>query len=52
VTTKPVADLTEHCHPACIACGVYNGDSLGLRFAQKSDGTVVGSFACDGKYQG
>ncbi len=45
-------DLAERCHPACIACGTRNGDSLGLRFVEESDGSVVGSFPCDGKYQG
>ena len=50
--TGPPADLAERCHPACIACGVRNGDSLGLRFVEEAGGAVVGSFACDGKYQG
>jgi acyl-coenzyme A thioesterase PaaI-like protein len=57
VTTDPTnprspADLAARCHPWCIACGVRNGDSLGLRFVEEADGTVAGSFACDGKYQG
>jgi acyl-coenzyme A thioesterase PaaI-like protein len=57
VTTEPItpmspADLAARCHPSCIACGVRNGDSLGLQFVEEADGAVVGSFACDGKYQG
>jgi len=51
-TSKTATDLSECCHPACFACGVRNGSGLGLRFKEESDGTVVGSFACDGKYQG
>jgi acyl-coenzyme A thioesterase PaaI-like protein len=31
---------------------VHNGDGLGLRFTEQPDGSVVGSFACDGRYQG
>jgi acyl-coenzyme A thioesterase PaaI-like protein len=31
---------------------VRNGDSLGLRFVEEANGAVVGSFACDGRYQG
>lgn len=50
--TVASADLAKRYHPACIVCGAKNGDSLGLRFAKESDGSVVGSFACDGKYQG
>ncbi|MGB2986381.1 MAG: PaaI family thioesterase [Phycisphaerae bacterium] len=51
-TSEAATDLPDRCHPACFACGVRNGDGLGLRFTEESDGTVVGSFACDGKYQG
>lgn len=51
-TSEPATDLPDRCHPACFACGVQSGDGLGLRFTEESDGTVVGSFACDGKYQG
>ena len=51
-TSKSATDLPGRCHPACFACGVRNGDGLGLRFTEEPDGTVVGSFACDGKYQG
>ena len=51
-TGKPATDLPDRCHPACFACGVRNGGGLGLRFREESDGTVVGSFACDSKYQG
>ena len=46
------AQLAERCHPACIVCGARNGDSLGLQFVKEADGAVVGSFACEGKYQG
>ena len=46
------AHLAAHCHPACIVCGERNGDGLGLRFVKEADGAVVGSFACEGKYQG
>jgi len=49
---ETATDLPDRCHPACFACGVQSGDGLGLRFTEESDGTVVGSFACDGKYQG
>jgi acyl-coenzyme A thioesterase PaaI-like protein len=49
---KPATDLPDRCHPACFACGVRNNEGLGLRFTEEPDGTVVGSFACDGKYQG
>ncbi len=57
MTTEPATEATapelaERCHSACIACGTRNGDSLGLRFVEEADGTVVGSFPCDGKYQG
>ena len=52
MTTEPTADLAERCHPACIACGMRNGDTLGLRFVEEAGGAVVGSFTCDGKYQG
>jgi acyl-coenzyme A thioesterase PaaI-like protein len=45
-------DLPDRCHPACFACGAQNHDGLGLRFEERPDGTVVGTFACDGKYQG
>ena len=51
-TSEPATDLPDRCHPACIACGVRNGDGLGLRFTEEPDGTVVGSFACNGEYQG
>ena len=50
--SETATDLPDQCHPACFACGVRNGDGLGLRFTEESDGAVVGSFACDGKYQG
>ena len=50
--SETVTNLTNRCHPACFACGVQNGDGLGLRFTEQPDGSVVGSFACDGKYQG
>lgn len=52
MTTESATGLAERCHPACIACGALNGDSLDLRFAKRQDGSVVGTFACDGKYQG
>ncbi len=52
VTGETATDLPDRCHPACFACSVRNGDGLGLRFTEESDGAVVGSFACDGKYQG
>ena len=51
-TSETATDLPDRCHPACFACGVQSGDGLGLRFTEESDGTVVGSFACEGKYQG
>lgn len=51
-TGETATDLPAQCHAACFACGVQNGDGLGLRFAEESDGSVVGFFACDGKYQG
>ena len=51
-TSKPATDLSDRCHPVCFACSVRNGDGLGLQFTEEPDGTVVGSFACDGKYQG
>lgn len=51
-TSKTATDLPQRCHPACFACGVRNGDGLGLQFTEESGGAVVGSFACDGKYQG
>ena len=51
-TGETTRGLPERCHPACFACGVWNGNGLGLRFREESDGTVIGSFACDGKYQG
>lgn len=44
--------LPDRCHPACFACGVRNGDGLGLRFTEEPDGSVVGAFACEDKYQG
>ena len=50
--TETATDLPARCHPACFACGVQNGDGLGLQFTEQPDGSVVGSFACDGKYQG
>ena len=57
MTTDPAiretaTDLPERCHPACFVCGMRSGDGLGLRFTEEPDGTVVGSFACEGKYQG
>ena len=51
-TGETATDLSERCHPACIACGTRHGEGLGLRFTEEADGTVVGFFACDGKYQG
>jgi len=51
-TRETVTDLSGRCHPACFACGARNGDGLGLQFAAQPDGSVVGSFACEGKYQG
>ena len=51
-TGETATDLPAQCHPACFACGVQNGEGLGLRFTEESDGSVAGSFACDGKYQG
>ena len=51
-TSETTAGLARRCHPACIACGVHSGEGLALRFVEQSDGTVVGSFACDRKYQG
>ena len=50
--SETATDLPRRCHPACFVCGVQSGDGLGLRFTEEPDGTVVGSFACDGKYQG
>jgi len=50
--SKPATDLPSRCHPSCFACGVRTGDGLGLRFTEESDGSVIGSFTCDGKYQG
>ena len=50
--SKTATALSERCHPACIACGTRHGEGLGLRFTEEADGTVVASFACDGKYQG
>lgn len=50
--TETGTDLPGRCHPACFACGVRNGDGLGLQFEAEPDGSVVGSFPCDGKYQG
>lgn len=51
-TGETTTDLPQRCHPACIACGTRNGDSLGLQFVKEADGAVAGSFACEGKYQG
>ncbi len=48
----PPTDLRERCHPGCFACGARNDDGLGLRFVEESDGTVVGTFSCEGRYQG
>ena len=50
--SEMTVDLAQRCHPACFACGVRNGDGLGLQFTEEADGSVVGSFACEGKYQG
>ncbi len=52
MTTESAVSLAECCHPACVACGVWNGDGLGLRFVEEATGAVVGSFACDRRYQG
>lgn len=51
-TSRSETGLPDRCHRACFACGVRNGDGLGLRFTEQPDGSVVGSFACEGKYQG
>ena len=51
-TGETATDLPQRCHPACFACSLRNGDGLGLRFTEEPDGTIVGSFACDRKYQG
>ena len=50
--SETATDLPARCHPACFACSVQNGDGLGLEFTEQPDGSVCGSFACDGKYQG
>jgi len=57
VTTDPAAcetftDLSVHCHGACFVCGQRSQDGLGLRFTEEADGSVVGCFACDERYQG
>jgi acyl-coenzyme A thioesterase PaaI-like protein len=52
VCGRAATTLSKHCHPACFACGARDGGGLGLRFRAETDGTVVGSFACEGKYQG
>ena len=51
-TGKSAPSLPDRCHPACFACSVQGGGGLGLQFKEEPDGSVVGSFACDGKYQG
>jgi acyl-coenzyme A thioesterase PaaI-like protein len=51
-TTKSPSDLPRNCHPACFACGGQNGEGLGLRFTKEADNTVVGTFACETRYQG
>ena len=39
-------------HRNCFACGVNNGIGLGLKFHKHKDGTVVGSFFADPKFEG
>src|SRR4030043_2391024 len=39
-------------HRNCFACGVNNGIGMGLKFYKHEDGTVVGSFFADPKFEG
>jgi len=39
-------------HRNCFACGANNGMGLGLKFYKHEDGTVVGSFFADQKFEG
>jgi len=38
-------------HRNCFACGSNNGMGLGLKFYKHEDGTVVGSFFADPKFE-
>jgi acyl-coenzyme A thioesterase PaaI-like protein len=51
-TVHQDASLSHRCHPSCIACGRGNDDGLGLDFVEQANGSVVGFFGCDAKYQG
>jgi len=39
-------------HKNCFACGLNNGNGLGLKFYRHEDGTIFGSFFADPKYEG
>jgi uncharacterized protein (TIGR00369 family) len=39
-------------HRNCFACGSNNGMGLGLKFYRHEDGTVIGNFFADPKFEG
>jgi uncharacterized protein (TIGR00369 family) len=44
--------MKNNFHTNCFACGSNNGMGLGLKFYKHEDGTVVGSFFADPKFEG
>jgi uncharacterized protein (TIGR00369 family) len=38
-------------HPNCFACGSENGAGLGLKFHKEEDGSVLGDFFADRKFE-
>ncbi|MGD8451140.1 MAG: PaaI family thioesterase [Phycisphaerae bacterium] len=43
--------LRRTCHPACFACRRREEGGLGLNFVEQDDGSVVGHFDCEERYQ-
>lgn len=43
---------SSQAHQNCFVCGDQNGCGLGVRFELQDDGSVIGSFWCDPRFQG
>jgi acyl-coenzyme A thioesterase PaaI-like protein len=46
------SSLRDVCHPACIVCASRDEGGLGVRFRKQPDGSVVGIFDCEERFQG
>jgi acyl-coenzyme A thioesterase PaaI-like protein len=44
--------MENNFHTNCFACGSNNGMGLGLKFYKHEDGTILGNFFADPKFEG